>query len=71
MVFNSLLLIQVVFYSLAFAARFFIAAGRRMGVLNIPFYFVFMNFCLVKGFFNYIQGRYSVLWEKSIREAVK
>jgi cellulose synthase/poly-beta-1,6-N-acetylglucosamine synthase-like glycosyltransferase len=71
MVFNSLLLIQVVFYSLAFAARFFIATGRRMGVLNIPFYFVFMNFCLVKGFFNYIQGRYSVLWEKSIREAVK
>jgi cellulose synthase/poly-beta-1,6-N-acetylglucosamine synthase-like glycosyltransferase len=68
-IFNSLLLAQVVFYALALLGRFFILAGLRVGILNIPFYFVFMNACLVKGFFQYSQGRQTVLWEKSIREA--
>jgi len=42
-----------------------------LGILNIPFYFLFMNLCLVKGFFKYLQGRQTVLWEKSMREAIK
>jgi poly-beta-1,6-N-acetyl-D-glucosamine synthase len=69
--FNSLLLAQVIFYSLALLGRIFVAIGRRVGILNIPFYFLFMNICLVKGFFKYIQGGQSVLWEKSLREAMK
>ena len=68
-IFNSLLLAQVLFYSLALLGRFFILAGLRVGILNIPFYFLFMNACLVKGFFQYSQGRQTVLWEKSVREA--
>jgi len=40
-----------------------------MGILAIPFYFVFMNLCLVKGFFNYVRGRQTILWERSMREA--
>ncbi|HEV8285155.1 MAG TPA: glycosyltransferase family 2 protein [Chitinophagaceae bacterium] len=71
MIFTSLLLIQIIFYALAFLGRFFIAAGWRIGVFNVPFYFMFMNLCMVKGFFCYIQGRQTVLWEKSMREAVK
>jgi len=67
MIFNSLLLLQILFYSLALLGRFFILAGLRAGILNIPFYFFFMNACLVKGFFQYRQGRQTVLWEKSIR----
>lgn len=66
-IFNSLLLAQVVVYSLALLGRFFILAGLRVGILNIPFYFFFMNACLVKGFFQYRQGRQTVLWEKSVR----
>ena len=66
-IFNSLLLAQVVVYSLALLGRFFILAGLRVGILNIPFYFFFMNVCLVKGFFQYRQGRQTVLWEKSMR----
>jgi cellulose synthase/poly-beta-1,6-N-acetylglucosamine synthase-like glycosyltransferase len=70
-IFNSLLLAQLLFYSLAFVGRFLVAAGWRAGILNIPFYFLFMNLCLVRGFFKYIQGRQTVLWEKSMREAMK
>jgi cellulose synthase/poly-beta-1,6-N-acetylglucosamine synthase-like glycosyltransferase len=67
MIFNSLLLAQLLFYSLALLGRFFILAGLRAGILNIPFYFFFMNACLLKGFLQYRQGRQTVLWEKSVR----
>lgn len=70
LLFNYLLLAQGIFYFLALAGRIFIAAGWRMGILSIPFYFVFMNLCLVKGFFNYMKGRQTVLWEKSMREVI-
>jgi len=70
-IFNSFLLAQGIFYLLVVAGRIFVAAGWRMGILNIPFYFIFMNLCLVKGFLNYIQGRQTVLWEKSMREAIE
>jgi cellulose synthase/poly-beta-1,6-N-acetylglucosamine synthase-like glycosyltransferase len=70
-IFQYFLLGQAIFYLFALAGRIFIAAGRRMGILNIPFYFMFMNVCLVKGFFNYRSGRQTVLWERSIREAIE
>ena len=70
-IFQYFLFGQAIFYLFALAGRIFIAAGRRMGILNIPFYFMFMNVCLVKGFFNYISGRQTVLWEKSMREAIE
>jgi uncharacterized membrane protein YciS (DUF1049 family) len=70
-VFNYLLFAQCIFYFLAVAGRLFIAAGWRMGILGIPFYFVFMNICLVRGFFKYLQGHQTVLWEKSMREAIE
>jgi cellulose synthase/poly-beta-1,6-N-acetylglucosamine synthase-like glycosyltransferase len=66
-IFNSLLLLQILFYSLALLGRIFILAGLSAGILNIPFYFFFMNACLVKGFFQYRQGLQTVLWEKTIR----
>ena len=62
---------QIIFYSLALPGWWMIHSGKRAGILTIPFYFVFMNFCLVKGFIRYIQGRYTVLWEKSLRQAVE
>lgn len=70
-VFIYLLFAQGIFYVLAITGRLMMAVGWRMGILGIPFYFIFMNLCLVKGFFKFIQGRQSVLWEKSIREAIE
>jgi poly-beta-1,6-N-acetyl-D-glucosamine synthase len=70
LVFDYFLIAQGIFYLLALAGRIFITLSWKMGILNIPFYFVFMNLCMVKGFFRYLQGRQSVLWEKSMREVV-
>ena len=71
LIFDYLLIAQGCFYLLALAGQIFISAGYRIGVLNIPFYFMFMNICLVKGFLNFIQGRQTVLWEKAMREAIE
>ena len=62
---------QLSFYFLAIIGWLFVSAGRRMGLLSIPFYFVFMNYCLVKGFIKFLKGRQTVLWEKSLRQAVE
>jgi hypothetical protein len=62
---------QVFFYLLAIMGRIFVTAGWRISILSLPFYITFMNVCLVKGFLIYLQGRETVLWEKSIREAIE
>jgi len=59
---------QVIFYGLAGAGWLFIRKGKWVGMLTIPFYFLFMNYCLVRGFFRFLNGNQSVLWEKSVRQ---
>lgn len=59
---------QAAFYVFAFAGWLFARTGKRAGLFTVPFYFVFMHYCLVKGFFKFLGGTQSVLWEKSMRE---
>jgi len=65
------LYVQGAFYGIAIAGWLFVRSGRKAGWFTIPFYFVFMNYCLVKGFIKFVKGRQSVLWEKSLRQAVE
>ena len=69
--YNWMLYSQILFYALALAGWVFVRSGKRAGVFTIPFYFVFMNYCLVKGFVKFAKGKQSVLWEKSLRQAVE
>jgi len=59
---------QVLFYFFALFGWLFVRSGKRAGLFTIPFYFVFMNYCLVKGFARNISGKQTVLWEKSVRQ---
>jgi cellulose synthase/poly-beta-1,6-N-acetylglucosamine synthase-like glycosyltransferase len=59
---------QLFFYAGGVAGWLIIRSGKRAGTLTIPFYFVFMNYCLVKGFIKFLKGKQTVLWEKSIRQ---
>jgi len=70
-IYNYFLFAQAGFYLLALVGWIFISLGWRIGILKIPFYFLFMNICLIKGFFNQVQGRQTVNWEKSLREAIE
>jgi len=69
--FTIFLLCQAGFYILAFAGWLIINSGKRAGLLTIPFYFVFMNYCLFRGFLKYIRKQHTVLWEKSLRQTGK
>lgn len=62
---------QIAFYAIAFIGWTLIYAGKRPGMLTIPFYFLFMNYCLFKGFARFLTGSQTVLWEKSVRQAVR
>jgi poly-beta-1,6-N-acetyl-D-glucosamine synthase len=71
-VFYTLMLwVQAAFYGAALSGWSLLLAGKRTGMLTIPFYFVFMNYCLVKGFARFLNRKQSVLWDKSVRQAVE
>jgi biofilm PGA synthesis N-glycosyltransferase PgaC len=63
------LLAQSIFYFLALPGWLLVRSGKKAGIFAIPFYFVFMNYCLVRGFIRFIKGKQTVLWEKSLRQA--
>jgi biofilm PGA synthesis N-glycosyltransferase PgaC len=62
---------QILLYVMAFAGALLNRRSNTPGVFTIPFYFIFMNYCLLKGFSRYLNKDQSVLWEKSLRQAVE
>jgi poly-beta-1,6-N-acetyl-D-glucosamine synthase len=64
------LVLQIIFYAAALAGWIFMMKGKRAALINIPFYFLFMNYCLVKGFFHFVARKQTVLWEKSERQTI-
>ena len=67
-IYNWLLYAQLIFYAMVVPGWLIVRSGKKAGFLAVPFYFVFMNYCLVKGFVRFIRGRQTVLWEKSLRQ---
>src|SRR5689334_7590840 len=66
--YTGFLAFQLFFYGMALLGWIQANSGRSMGILGVPFYFLFMNICLVRGFIRYIKKDQTVLWEKSLRE---
>ena len=63
----TFLAIQSGFYLLALLGWITSSWKQRVRFLFIPYYFVFINFSLFAGFYQYIRGRQTVLWEKAKR----
>jgi poly-beta-1,6-N-acetyl-D-glucosamine synthase len=61
---------QVLFYILAIAGWLFEEKkiGKRK-IFYVPYYFSFMNMSVWSGFFRFINGRQSAIWEKAKRAA--
>jgi cellulose synthase/poly-beta-1,6-N-acetylglucosamine synthase-like glycosyltransferase len=59
---------QCICYLAATAGWIAVATGRRAGFLAIPFYFLFMNWCMIRGFARFLSGKQSAIWERSVRE---
>lgn len=61
---------QLLFYMAAVAGWLLIRYGRHIGLLSVPFYFLFMNYCLVKGLVRFLKKQQPVEWERSQREEI-
>lgn len=59
---------QGLYYLLSLAGWLLLRTGKKAGVLGIPYYFLFMNFCLVRGLLLYLRKKQVVLWEKAERQ---
>jgi poly-beta-1,6-N-acetyl-D-glucosamine synthase len=60
-------LLQCIFYVVALLGWLFYKLKLRVNPLFIPFYFVFINVSLIEGFYRYVTGKQTVLWDKAKR----
>ncbi len=69
--FNHIILfVQIIFYAAAAIGWFLAGRGKPTGLFTVPFYFVFMNYCLSRGFVRFLMGKQTVMWERSTREMI-
>lgn len=61
------LIAQLVFYSLAWIGYIMQEHKTKKKWLHLPFYFVFMHVCVIKGWFRFAKGKQAVTWEKAKR----
>lgn len=66
-VYQTLLSCQILFYVLAFLGFLFERQQLRMKILFVPYYFCVMHYAVYLGFFRFLKGNQSVLWERAKR----
>jgi poly-beta-1,6-N-acetyl-D-glucosamine synthase len=59
---------QLLFYLMALLGWYLENKQLRLKLLFVPFYFTLMNAAVYAGFYRFITGRQSVLWEKARRQ---
>lgn len=62
--YSLLLIMQLCFYALSILGYYLESKKMRVKLLFVPFYFTFMNYCAIKGYFRYKSGISSGIWEK-------
>jgi cellulose synthase/poly-beta-1,6-N-acetylglucosamine synthase-like glycosyltransferase len=65
--FRILFIAQLAFYGTACAASLFPTLKERSKLAKLSYYFAFMNFSVVLGFFRFLRGRQAATWEKARR----
>lgn len=58
---------QILFYVTALLGWYFQNKAIKIKIFFIPYYFFIMNLCVILGFFRYIKGSQSAIWEKAKR----
>jgi cellulose synthase/poly-beta-1,6-N-acetylglucosamine synthase-like glycosyltransferase len=61
------LVMQLMFYLLAFIGYYFESRRLRIKALFIPYFFFIMNYAVFRGIFRYIKRNQSVNWERAKR----
>lgn len=68
-IYQFIMLGQIAFYAMAIIGYYLENQKIRVKALFVPFYFSFMNYCAIKGYFRYRNGLTSGIWEKAKRAA--
>ncbi len=58
---------QIAFYTAAIVGYLLGRRQLRLKILFVPYYFCMMNYALYRGFFRFLRGRQSVVWERAAR----
>lgn len=69
--YTALFLMQVSFHLAALMAFLLEKREVRIKILYIPFYFNFMHFCILVGWYRYLSGTQSVKWQKASRDQIR
>lgn len=56
---------QILFYGLGAWGWLRMRRGKRGGLLHAIFFFFFTNFAIIAGFWRFVRGQQSVMWQKS------
>ncbi|AHM63602.1 family 2 glycosyl transferase [Flammeovirgaceae bacterium 311] len=67
--FQLLLGAQLVFYAFALLGYLMENRRTRIKIFFIPYYFFMMNYAVYAGFWRYIKGSQSAVWERAKRQA--
>ena len=59
--------IQASLYAFALLGWILLRSGKKAGIPGIPFYFLFMNYCMLRGFLRYLGKKQPAAWEKTER----
>jgi cellulose synthase/poly-beta-1,6-N-acetylglucosamine synthase-like glycosyltransferase len=65
--FQAVLLMQSFFYGAAYLGKLCETRQFKIKALFVPYYFFIMNYAVYMGFYRYLRGSQSVLWEKAKR----
>ncbi len=64
----ALFLLQCIFYTAAIAGWLLSLKNKKISMLYVPYYFVFMNVALYIGFSRFLSNKQTVLWHKAQRK---
>lgn len=67
MLYQTILLLQLCFYTMAFVGWIMYKWNKKSMLLFVPFYFVFMNSCMLIGFIKQMLGKQKATWDKAKR----
>lgn len=65
--YQLLLFAQILFYAAALIGWVLETRKMKFKAFFVPYYFCMMNYAVYMGFFRFVKGRQSVVWEKSKR----
>jgi biofilm PGA synthesis N-glycosyltransferase PgaC len=67
-IFKLTMALQLLFYGMAILSRLPAVTEHKLGkIFKVPYYFAFMNVSVILGFFRWLKGSQSAVWEKARR----